>query len=33
MDLTRVTQLRFVAAGGQATIVANLNASGPWGPG
>jgi hypothetical protein len=33
MDLTRVTQLRFVAAGGQTTIVANLNASGPWGPG
>ena len=31
MNLTEVTQLRFVAAGGQTTIVAYLNARGPWG--
>ena len=30
IDLTTVTQLRFVAADGQTTIVANLNASSPW---
>jgi hypothetical protein len=33
MDLTQVAQLRFVAAGGQTTMVANLNAHTPWGPG
>ena len=33
MDLTNLAQLRFVAADGQTTIVANLNARGPWGPG
>jgi hypothetical protein len=33
MDLTNVTQLRFVAAGGQTTMVAYLNTRGPWGPG
>lgn len=33
LDLTEVTQLRFVAAGGQVTIVAYLNARGPWGSG
>jgi hypothetical protein len=33
MDLTKVTQLRFVAAGGQTAIVAYLNARGPWGRG
>jgi hypothetical protein len=31
MDLASVTQLRLVAVNGQATIVASLNASGPWG--
>jgi hypothetical protein len=33
MDLTNLAQLRFVAADGHATIVANLNARTPWGPG
>jgi hypothetical protein len=33
MDLTNVAQLRFVAADGQTTMLANLSASGPWGPG
>jgi len=33
MDLAVVTQLRFVAAGGQTTIVAYLNARSPWGSG
>lgn len=33
MDLTTVTQLRFVAAGGRTAMVANLSARGPWGPG
>jgi len=33
VDLTTLTQLRFVAASGQITMVANLNASSPWGPG
>jgi hypothetical protein len=33
IDLTNLTQLRFVAADGQTTIVANLNARTPWGPG
>jgi hypothetical protein len=31
MNLTEITQLRFVAADGQTTIVAYLNARGPWG--
>jgi hypothetical protein len=33
MDLTQVAQLRFVAADGQTTMVAYLNARTPWGPG
>ncbi len=33
VDLTTLAQLRFVAAGGQTTIVAYLNAHGPWRPG
>ena len=33
IDLTNLAQLRFVAADGQTTIVANLNARTPWGPG
>ena len=33
MDLAVLTQLRFVAAGGQTTIVAYLNARSPWGSG
>jgi hypothetical protein len=33
VDLNTVTKLRFVAAGGQTTMVADLNASSPWGPG
>jgi hypothetical protein len=33
MDLTQVTQLRFVAANGQTTMIAYLNTRGPWGPG
>jgi hypothetical protein len=33
MDLTNLAQLRFVAADGQTTIVAYLNARTPWGPG
>lgn len=33
MDLTKVIQLRFIAADGQTTMLANLNTSGPWGPG
>jgi hypothetical protein len=33
MELTNLAQLRFVAAGGQTTIVAYLNARTPWGPG
>ncbi len=33
MDLTNLAQLRFVAAGGQTTMVAYLNACTPWGPG
>lgn len=33
MDLTKVIQLRFIAADGRATMLANLNTSGPWGPG
>jgi DNA-directed RNA polymerase specialized sigma24 family protein len=33
IDLTNLAQLRFVAADGQAAIVANLNARAPWGPG
>ena len=33
MELTNLAQLRFVAAGGQTKILANLNARGPWGPG
>ena len=33
MDLTNLAQLRFVAADGQTTIVANLNARSPCGPG
>jgi hypothetical protein len=32
IDLTNLAQLRFVAAGGQTTIVANLNARTPGGP-
>ena len=33
IGLTNLAQLRLVAVGGQATIVANLNARSPWGPG
>jgi hypothetical protein len=33
MDLTNLAQLRFTAADGQTTMLANLNAHGPWGPG
>jgi hypothetical protein len=33
MDLTKVIQLRFVTAGGQTIMVADLNARRPWGPG
>jgi hypothetical protein len=33
VDLTEVTQLRFVAAGGQTVIVAHFSAPGPWGSG
>ena len=33
MDLTNLAQLRFVAADGHATIVANFNARSPWGSG
>jgi hypothetical protein len=33
VDLAKVTQLRFVAAGGQTTMVVYLNARGPWGSG
>jgi hypothetical protein len=33
MDLTNLAQLRFVSTSGQATIVADLNARGPWGHG
>jgi hypothetical protein len=33
VDLTMVTRLRFVAVGGQTAMVADLNASSPWGPG
>jgi hypothetical protein len=33
MNLTNLAQLRFVAAGGQTTIVAYLNARSPWGSG
>jgi hypothetical protein len=33
MSLTTLAQLRFVAADGQATMVAHLNARGPWGSG
>ena len=32
MDLTKVTQVRFIAADGQTTMLADLNARGPWGP-
>jgi hypothetical protein len=33
MKLTNLAQLRFVAVGGQTTIVAHLNARSPWGSG
>jgi hypothetical protein len=33
MDLTNLAQLRFVAADGQTTIVAHLNAHSRWGSG
>jgi hypothetical protein len=33
VDLTNLAQLRFVAADGHATIVANFSARSPWGPG
>jgi hypothetical protein len=33
MSLTALAQLRFIAADGQATMVAHLNARSPWGPG
>jgi hypothetical protein len=33
VDLTDLAQLRFVAADGHATIVANFNARSPWGSG
>jgi hypothetical protein len=33
VDLNTVAKLWFVAAGGQTTMVADLNASSPWGPG
>jgi len=33
MDLTQVTELRFIAADGQTTMVAYLNTNGPWGSG
>jgi hypothetical protein len=33
VNLTNVTQLRFVAASGQTTMVAHLNARSPWGSG
>jgi hypothetical protein len=33
VDLTQVTQLRFVAANGQTTMIAYLSTRGPWGPG
>jgi hypothetical protein len=33
MNLTNLAQLRFVAADGQATMVAHLNARSPWGSG
>jgi hypothetical protein len=33
IDLTNLAQLRFASADGQTTIVANLNARTPWGPG
>ena len=33
INLTNLAQLRFVAADGQTTIVAHLNARSPWGSG
>ena len=33
VNLTNVAQVRFVAADGQTTMVAYLNARSPWGPG
>jgi hypothetical protein len=33
VKLSQVSQLRFVAAGGQSTMIADLNARNPWGPG
>jgi hypothetical protein len=33
MDLTNLAQLRFVAADGQTTMIAHLNARSPWGSG
>ena len=33
VKLTQVSQLRFVAADGQSTMIADLNARDPWGPG
>lgn len=33
IDLTNLAQLRFIAADGQITIVAHLNARSPWGSG
>jgi hypothetical protein len=33
VNLTSVAQVRFVAADGQATVVAYLNARSPWGSG
>jgi len=33
VNLTSVAQVRFVAAGGQTTMVAYLNARSPWGSG
>ena len=33
INLTNLAQLRFIAADGQTTMVAHLNARSPWGPG
>jgi len=33
VKLTQVSQLRFVAAGGQSTMIADLDARNPWDPG
>jgi len=33
VNLANLAQVRFVAADGQTTLVANLNARSPWGSG